>query len=400
MTDLVEIKAATQEALQTMQQLVSKQDAEIKQYGEAAKTTAAAIEKLDASLRQMSADNAGSLERLSAIEAKGNRPGFAGNAEGGTIGQAFVQSQEFKSYGGRGQSSEFVFKDITNAGASAGKLTVPFVRDGILQNPDRPVFVADLLPKIPVASDSVRIMRELAFTNSAAPQTAQLADKAKSDITYEDVALTVQTIAHYIIASRQILDDAPRLQAAIDSRLQYGVNLQLDQQILYGAGTGVNFKGMLVDSAVQTVGTYAAPVAPETAGTKKLDHFRKALTKLQQKNFYNVTGAIISPADWEDLELAKSNGGQYIWTNVNDGGVTRLWRVPAIVSNALSNNDFIVGDFTQAASLYTREGFSVRISDSHASLFVQNGLAILGEQRAAFGVELPNALCKGKFAQT
>lgn len=400
MTDLVEIKAATQEALQTMQQLVSRQDAEIKQYGETAKTTATAIEKLDASIRQMAADNAGALERLSAIEAKGNRPGFTDNAGAQSIGQAFVNSQEFKSYTGRGQSSEFVYKDITNAAGSAGKLTAPFVRDGILQNPNRPLFVADLLPKIPVATDSVRIMRELVFTNNAAPQTAHLADKAKSDITYEDVALTVQTIAHYIIASRQILDDAPRLQASIDNRLQYGVNLAMDQQILYGAGTGVNFKGMLVDSAVQDVGTYAAPVAPETAATKKIDHFRKALTKLQKANYYNATGAIISPDDWESIELAKGTDGHYVWINVNDGGQMRLWRVPVVVSNALINNDFIVGDFTQAASLYTREGFSVRISDSHANLFVQNGVAILGEERAAFGVELPKALCKGKFAQT
>ena len=100
------------------------------------------------------------------------------------------------------------------------------------------------------------------------------------------------------------------------------------------------------------------------------------------------------------MELAKGTDGHYIWTNVNSGGETRLWRVPVVVSNALTGNDFLVGDFTQAASLYTREGFSVRISESHANLFVENGIAILGEERAAFGIELPKGICKGKFAQT
>lgn len=399
MTEIVEIKAATEQALGAMKELVAKQDAEIKAFGEASKETAAAIKKMDASFVQMAADHAGAMTRLSAMEAKGNRPNFGGD-ERKSLGQLFTESAEFKGYDGSGNSQRFYQKDISNAVGSAADLRVPFVNPTIYANPDRPMFVSDLLRKIPVATDSVRIMRENVFTNNAAIQAGQLVAKGKSDITYTELALTVETIAHYIIASRQILDDVPRLQAMIDSRLQYGVNLKMDQQILYGAGGANNFTGMLVDAAVQTVGTYAAPVLPETASTKKLDHFRKALTKLQQFNFYNATGAMISPEDWEALELAKGTDGHYIWTNVNSGGETRLWRVPVVVSNALTGNDFLVGDFTQAASLYTREGFSVRISESHANLFVENGIAILGEERAAFGIELPKGICKGKFAQT
>ena len=263
MTDLVEIKAATEGALAEMQKLVSKQDAEVKQYGSASAQTAASIEKLDKSFIQMQQDLQG---RLDALEAKGNRPGFAGEAK--TLGQQFTESAEFKGYDGSGNSQRFYQKDISNGVGSAADLRVPFVNPTIYANPDRPMFVSDLLRKIPVATDSVRIMRENVFTNNAAIQEGQLVAKGKSDITYTELALTVETIAHYIIASRQILDDVPRLQAMIDSRLQYGVNLKMDQQILYGAGGANNFTGMLVDAAVQTVGTYAAPVAPETASTK------------------------------------------------------------------------------------------------------------------------------------
>ena len=398
MTDLVEIKAATEGALAEMQKLVSKQDAEVKQYGAASAQTAASIEKLDKSFIQMQQDLQG---RLDALEAKGNRPGFAGEAK--TIGQQFTESAEFKGFlasGGRGNSPEFVAKDISNGAASAGKLTVPFVNPNIFTNPNRPTFVSDLLPKIPVNTDSVRIMRELVFTNSAAPQAGQLVAKAQSDLTYEDVALAVQTIAHYIIASRQVLDDVPRLQAMIDGRLQYGLQLALDNQLLYGSGTGNNLRGMLVDTAVQNKGTYAAPVAPATAGTAMIDHFRGALTMLQKQNFVNATGALISPDDWQTLELAKGTDGHYVWTNVNEGGQMRLWRVPVVVSNALLNNDFLVGDFSQAATIYTREGITVRTSESHADLFTKNGVAILGEERLAFGIELPKGIVKGKFSQT
>jgi len=86
-----------------------------------------------------------------------------------------------------------------------------------------------------------------------------------------------------------------------------------------------------------------------------------------------------------------------VWVSVQEGGTPRLWRVPVVVSNAIQDHDFIMGDFTLAATLYQREGYSVRLSEHHANLFVQNGVAILGEERLGFGIELPLALVKGTF---
>ena len=50
------------------------------------------------------------------------------------------------------------------------------------------------------------------------------------------------------------------------------------------------------------------------------------------------------------------------------------------------------------AKLYVREGVSVRVSESHADLFVQNGVAILAEERMALGVNAPKAFATGSFA--
>ena len=57
MTDIVEIKAATEQALGAMKDLVTKQDAEIKSFGEASKETAAAIKKMDAAFVQLVAED-------------------------------------------------------------------------------------------------------------------------------------------------------------------------------------------------------------------------------------------------------------------------------------------------------------------------------------------------------
>ena len=77
-----------------------------------------------------------------------------------------------------------------------------------------------------------------------------------------------------------------------------------------------------------------------------------------------------------------------------------MWRVPVVVSNAMQAGDFILGDFTLGAAVYTREGVTVRTSESHADYFVRNGVAVLAEERCALGIELPRAFVKGTFEAT
>src|SRR5690625_1219530 len=71
-----------------------------------------------------------------------------------------------------------------------------------------------------------------------------------------------------------------------------------------------------------------------------------------------------------------------------------------MLSNSMQAGDFLMGDFTMGAALYNREGITVRTSESHADLFVRNGVAILAELRAGLGVELPKAFVKGTFEAT
>ena len=404
--DATEIKTALEATTAQFKELLDTQSQEIKQFGETSKETAKQIKSLEGTLEGLASDikslEEKHQERIDELEAKSNRL-LNGEVEAKkSMGDQFIESDayaEIKARGFRGESSSVEIKDISGAAASAGALLTPYLRDSILKEPDRTLFVRQLLNNVPVNTDAVQIFRELAFTNNAGFQPAppatgenagKLQAKPQSDITFESDTVTVETIAHYIIASRQILSDAPRLRAYIDQRLVYGLNLKMDEQILYGDGTGQNFTGLLVDNAVQDVGAMAA-------GVTRIDHIRDAITKAQQANYYNVNGLVMGPEDWAEIEKAKGDDGHYIWVNVQDGGTPRLWRVPVVVSNAMEEGDFILGDWTMGAALYTREGVSVRTSESHADLFVRNGVAILAEERAALGVELPLAFVKGTF---
>lgn len=397
--DATEIKTALEATTTQFKELLDKQSQEIKQFGETSAETAKQIKSVEAALESLAGDiksiDEKHKERIDELEAKSNRLMNGGGEAKKSMGDQFIESEayaEIKARGFRGESSSVEIKDITGGAASAGALLTPYLRDAILREPDRTLFVRQLLNNVPVNTDAVQIFRELAFDNQAGFQAGQLTEKPKSDITFESDTVTVETIAHYIIASRQILSDVPRLRAYIDQRLVYGLNLKMDEQILYGDGTGQNFTGLLVDPAVQDVGAQGA--------STRIDHIRDAITMAQQANYYNVNGLVMGPQDWAEIEKAKGDDGHYIWVNVQDGGTPRLWRVPVVVSNAMEDGDFILGDWTMGAALYTREGISVRTSESHADLFVRNGVAILAEERAALGVELPLAFVKGTFDAT
>lgn len=404
--DMKEIKSALEATTEEMKALLDKQREEIKSYGETTAKTAEQIKAAETRLEAIAGDlkalDEKYTERFEDLEAKAKRIQEQQTPVAKSAGEQFTESevyQELKARGFRGESRAVEMKDISGNAASAGALLTPFLRDQILAEPNQIVFVRQLLPNIPVNTDAVQIFRELAFTNNAGfqprPDTegenaGKLKAKAQSEITFESKTVPVETIAHYVIASRQILSDVPRLRAHIDGRLLYGLQLKVDEQILYGDGTSENFLGLMEDPGVQDIG---APVG----GTTAIDHIRDAITLAQLANYYNINGLVMGPQDWAAIEKAKGNDGHYIWVNVQAGGTPRLWRVPVVVSNSMESGDFILGDFTLGAALYNREGVSVRASESHADLFVKNGVAILAEERAALGVELPLAFVKGTF---
>ena len=331
-------------------------------------------------------------DRLTKLEVKSNRPLEGELMERKSAGQQFVESDEFKNRAGF-KTNHFeintITKDISNGGASAGPLTTQYRNPTIFRDPNRQVLIRDLLTTLPITDSAVEVMRELVFTNSAAPQAGELVAKAKSDITYSQETYVVQTMAHYIIASRQILSDVPRLQSEIDGRLMYGLDLLSDDQLLLGDGTGNNLTGLMVDADVPDLGASAA----ET-GTIWVDFIRSGVTALQLAN-YSATAVVVSPADWEILETSKGTDGHYIWATVPQGGEARMWRIPVVVSNAMPEGSFLMGDFAMGATIYDRQQKSVYTSDSHSDLFVRNGVAILAEERLAFAIERPNAFVKG-----
>lgn len=410
MSDFENLKGQLQETIAEIKANTEARDAEVKQYGEVTEATrkslteaSARLDAIKSDLDREAGERKGMDERLQEMEAKLQRQ-FDGDTEAyKSYGEQFVSSDEYKSAAARGARSTAAVtmrKAISSGGASAGALVRPDRRPDVIVPPDRPVFVRDLLPTLPTTSNAVEVMRQNVYTTNAAPQAGEFAPKAESNITYSLQTVNIRTMAHFVPASRQILDDAPMLQRLIDSRLAYGLALLSDEQLLFGDGLGQNLTGLMVDTDVSDIGGLPVGTASADVPAAMLDHLRKAVTQLQINEFYNVNGVVVNPQDWQTLELAKGDDGHYIWVTVPNGGEQRLWRVPVIVSNAMAQGSFLMGDWQLGATIYDRQQLDIRVSESHEEFFIKNAVAILAEERYGLGIELPKAYCKGSFDVT
>jgi len=377
---IMEIKTELDKRYETLEK-------ELKAKGEISPETKATIEKLE--------------KRLVDLEVKSQRPGGQmPPVERKSIGRQFIESEEYKTMRAKGRLScdPVEVKDlVSSASDSAGALLVPQRIGGIFAQPDMPLTVRDLLGVGQAESNSIEYVRELVYTNASATvkESTEAKENAKpeSALSFELKTASVQTIAHWIPASRQIIQDAAQLQSYINARLTYGLKLTEELQLLFGSGIPPDLNGICIqatpydDTIVTDLGV---------TNTTRIDHIRAAILQARQAR-YAVTGIVLNPFDFAAIELAKNTIGNYLWVTVTEGGQARLWRVPVIESDNMPQDNFLVGAFKMGAQIWDREQTTIRIAEQHADFFVKNMVAILCEERIALTVYRPEAFIYGEF---
>ncbi len=204
--------------------------------------------------------------------------------------------------------------------------------------------------------------------------------KPESTLITELVSEPVKTIAHWIPATRRALSDAGQLRTLIDSFLRYGLEEELEDQILTGDGVGQNFTGVM-----NTTGT-----TTQAWDTNLLTTTRKARTKVRVTGRATPTGYVMHPNDWEDLDLLQDNEARYYFGGPSILGTPRLWGLPVIESEGMTEGFAICADW-RLLVLWDREVANILMSDSHSDFFIRNMIAVLAELRAALGCLRPAA---------
>ena len=267
----------------------------------------------------------------------------------------------------------------------------------------RPFTILDLINVGQTSVDAVEYILFATRTNNAAvvPEwdaaitpgegdfSNKFGDKPQGDLTLDLKTAIVKTVAQWIPASRQILNDAPNLRSMIDNELMYMIEFFLENQVLAGDGTGNNFTGMINTAGIQSR-VHAVSGRGFTADDTVADSLRRAITDIALE-FYDADGIILNPADGEKLELEKGSDGHYVM--IYDPVAMRVWRRPIRESVAITAGTALVGAFKIGAKLWDREQSNIRVGEP-GNFFLQNAVAILAELRAAFAVVRPKAIEK------
>lgn len=277
----------------------------------------------------------------------------------------------------------------------------------------RPLTLRSLVTNGTTTSDAIEFVRVTSITNNAAPvpeATSSAAPtapgsagalvlnagggyKPESGLAVARYSTNVKTIAHWIPVTKRALADAAQMVSLIDGFLEYGLEEELEDQMIAGNGSGENFEGLANVSGVQTQAAVADPSGRPT-GFGQLLALRRAKTKVLLNGRATPNGYVLNPADVQNLdEIATGMDQFYFGGPSGANGTSPLWGLPVIQSEAVPAGTAYVADWTRAV-LWDRQQATITSTDSHMDFFTRNLVAILAEMRAAWAVLQPSAFVK------
>ncbi|HEY4546672.1 MAG TPA: phage major capsid protein [Pedomonas sp.] len=384
-----EVKTALDKKVGEVKEIAEKALAEAKATGEATEKTK---EKADEALVKMN-----ELQTtLQDIEQKLARQ-TDGGAETKSIGEQFTDSESYKQLigagGQRGRASLEIKATLTSAttdaDGSVGAAIAPTRLPGIQTPPERRMTIRSLITPGRMDGNSLEYTQETGFTNNAG-MVAEGARKPESSIKLDMKTTSAKVVAHYMKASRQVLDDASQLRSHIDERLLYGLALKEESQILNGDGTGQNLLGIIPQATAFSPAFVVADASP-------IDMIRLAMLQAVLAE-YPATGHVLHPVDWAKIELTKDSTGRHIIGVPQGTAPASLWGLPVVETQAITMGKFLTGAFKLGAQLFDRWASRIEVATENEDDFVKNLVTILAEERLALAVYRPEAFVYGDIA--
>lgn len=391
--DPKELKELLERSNAEIQAQYAKAMAEIKAAGDVSVETKSALENLKKQ-----------IDDIRAEMLKPHQPA-PNSAEQKSLGQQFIESEQFKAFCKRGWHKGGVGMEVNSdllrkttitsstIGSSTPGILTPERFGEYVAPPRRRIRVRSLIPFGRTTSNAVEYVKRNVFTNVASPQV-EGSDKSESALTLTIGSATVRTLAHWIPATRQVLDDFAQLQSIINTELLDGLADEEDEQLLSGDGTGVNLSG-LVTNATAYAGTYDA------ASDTRIDKLNHAIAELNASN-YVPDGIVLNPVDWRIIQVIKTNEGganlgPYILGGPGAALPDSLWGLPVATTTAMTIGTFLVGQFAGSVRGFDRMDATIDVSTEHSDYFIKNLVAIRAEERLTIAVTRGAGFRYGSF---
>lgn len=302
-----------------------------------------------------------------------------------TAGAEFVKSAEFAALVGRQSQNARI--EVKNTVVNTSTTTsYPQNNPGIVPGVFKPLTIRDILPSGTTGAIMVVGTKEASRTNSAA-EVAQAGAKAESALTFSQYNVPIETVAHFIKVSNQLLADAPAVVSYVDNFLRYGLEERIDLQLLKGDGSTPNISGIL-DTGNFTAFTPAA-------GANLVESINKAKYAMWA-NGYVPDAVIVNPADWAAMEIAREGAGTgaYLYGAPGTAAATSPFGVRIVLSGNQTAGNFTIGAFNRSSMVWNRQGITVEMGYVNAD-FTNNLVTIRGECRLGLETRVPGAVLSG-----
>lgn len=322
------------------------------------------------------------------------------NIAGTDAGALFIRSDDYRraaAMKGRQQRSASVeipyrsFLNFRTTAATTG-LTSIDKQPGIVQLGVQPTRVAELMGQTPTQNTTIRYIRENSLNNAAA-FVAEGGQKPEAAWDLVEVDAAVKKIAVIGRVTDEFFMDYDATRDYINTRLGYMVGIKEDNALLNADGTGNQITGIL-----QTVGIQTQVQGGDTV----LDMILKAIVKIRSVGFFEPDAIVMNPNDLQNIRLMKDRAGNYLAPG--GGGTTNqfgaainmadvIWRLPVVSTTSIAQGTCLVGAFRLGSTIFRRMGLTIETTNSDASDFQYNRIAVRAETRLALAVFRPLAFC-------
>lgn len=281
-----------------------------------------------------------------------------------TAGETFVNSDEFRSYQGSGSSARVAveLRATINSTTEPGSAWMPQPNRYVAPGARFSTSLLDVFNRIIVSNNVVDVVK-----TGIAPEAeivAEGAEKPEATLVSTVESKSLDTVAHYVDATRQTLEDSSAMRGWIDGQLLQGVYRKLNN-LAAAALTGATL--------------------PTATGADLLSAIRIGIGEVEDAGFA-PTAIVLNSADYAALDVDMVG-------KTLDGDRMRgsYWGLPVVSSSAVTAGTAYVGDFSAGSAFFDRNVASVYVTDSHAENFTSNIITILGEARAAAEIINANA---------
>lgn len=246
-----------------------------------------------------------------------------------------------------------------------------------IATPGRKLQVLQALPHMQIGGGSAILPKIQSVSDGSAVQEHQGSAKGESTLDVIAQVLPMGTVATFLSASRQLLDDVATLPQFLQRWLGYFVLRKFENLIIGGDGT-------LADAYI--TGLVNAGTPATTVATFNTDKIAQAIFEALPGYGYSADLIVMANTDYQAAISQRATTNQYVNANAafNAAAPDKLWGVTVVTSPGMATGTAVVLD-SQLVNVLDRAEIAFFIGWQNTQL-VENLLTYLSEIRGSLSV--------------